>query len=160
MQLFEGNIPLKYLDLSHCVFKSDAMDSQSSGDMCKSSSLRKGGSMVEKSQDDIITRVKNIQLIEIGIHRIKPWYFSPYPIELTQIPCVYICEFCLKYVKSVTCLRRHRVCYIVAMIHSISQCLVVVSCLILGIAWHTTEVASHSDSPRHSSIFYTLRYEL
>ena len=89
------------------------MDSPSSGDLCKSSSLRKGGSMVEKSQDDIITRVKNIQLIEIGIHRIKPWYFSPYPIELTQKECVYICEFCLKYVKSVTCLRRHRVCNIV-----------------------------------------------
>lgn len=66
--------------------------------------------MVEKSQDDIITRVKNVQLIEIGKHRIKPWYFSPYPIELTLMPCVYICEFCLKYVKSFCCLRRHRVC--------------------------------------------------
>ena len=72
--------------------------------------------MVEKSQDDIVTRVKNIQLIEIGKHRIKPWYFSPYPIELTQVPCVYICEFCLKYVKSFCCLRRHRVCHSVIIV--------------------------------------------
>lgn len=79
-----------------------------SGEVCKSGSLRSGGSMVEKSQDDIITRVKNIQLIEIGKHRIKPWYFSPYPIELTSAPCVFICEFCLKYVKSFCCLKRHR----------------------------------------------------
>eukprot|EP00112_Aurelia_sp_Birch-Aquarium-sp1_P016193 Seg3650.4 transcript_id=Seg3650.4/GoldUCD/mRNA.D3Y31 product="Histone acetyltransferase KAT5" protein_id=Seg3650.4/GoldUCD/D3Y31 len=88
----------------------DSVDSPASnaGDVCKSSSLRTGGSMVEKSQDDIITRVKNVQLIEIGKHRIKPWYFSPYPIELTLMPCVYICEFCLKYVKSFCCLRRHR----------------------------------------------------
>ena len=104
------------------------MDSPSSGDICKSSSLRKGGSMVEKSQDDIVTRVKNIQLIEIGIHRIKPWYFSPYPIELTQKECVYICEFCLKYVKSVTCLRRHRVCNIVPLCNLALVCLSCCAC--------------------------------
>ena len=25
-------------------------------------------------------RMKNVELIELGRHRIKPWYFSPYPI--------------------------------------------------------------------------------
>eukprot|EP00794_Sanderia_malayensis_P020145 gene20145-22118_t len=92
------------------LHEDDAVDSPApaKGDICKSSSLRSGGSMIEKSQDDIITRVKNIPLIEIGKHRIKPWYFSPYPIELTTISCVYICEFCLKYVKSFCCLKRHR----------------------------------------------------
>jgi histone acetyltransferase HTATIP len=29
--------------------------------------------------DDIVTRMKNIDLIELGKHRIKPWYFAPYP---------------------------------------------------------------------------------
>jgi hypothetical protein len=29
--------------------------------------------------DDIVTRMKNIELIELGKCRIKPWYFSPYP---------------------------------------------------------------------------------
>ena len=57
--------------------------------------------------DDIITRMKNIELIELGRHRIKPWYFSPYPQELVTLPCIYLCEFCLKYVKSRTCLQRH-----------------------------------------------------
>ena len=62
-----------------------------------------------QSSDDVITRMKNIQLIELGRNRIKPWYFSPYPQELTAVPAVYLCEFCLKYMKSKTCLIRHRV---------------------------------------------------
>ena len=62
---------------------------------------------VPGQNDDIITRMKNIELIELGRHRIKPWYFSPYPQELVTLPCIYICEFCLKYVKSRTCLERH-----------------------------------------------------
>lgn len=70
--------------------------------------LRSGGSMSTHLHDDVITRVKNVQMIELGKHRIKPWYFSPYPIELTRTSCIYICQFCLKYVKSLACLRRHR----------------------------------------------------
>lgn len=29
--------------------------------------------------DDEVTRMKNIEMIELGMHRIRPWYFSPYP---------------------------------------------------------------------------------
>ena len=39
---------------------------------------RQTGSMVAH-HDDVVTRMKNIDLIEIGRWRIKPWYFSPYP---------------------------------------------------------------------------------
>ncbi|CAH1791663.1 unnamed protein product [Owenia fusiformis] len=67
---------------------------------------RQTGSMVVH-HDDIVTRMKNVDMIELGRHRIKPWYFSPYPQELTSEPIVYICEFCLKYVKSHKCLERH-----------------------------------------------------
>jgi histone acetyltransferase HTATIP len=67
---------------------------------------RQSGSMVAH-HDDVVTRMKNVQLIELGKHRIKPWYFSPYPQELCQMPCIYICEFCLKYRKSRKCLERH-----------------------------------------------------
>ncbi|KAK3093697.1 hypothetical protein FSP39_019007 [Pinctada imbricata] len=67
---------------------------------------RQTGSMVAH-HDDIVTRMKNIEMIELGRYRIKPWYFSPYPQELTSTPIVYICEFCLKYVKSTKCLERH-----------------------------------------------------
>lgn len=51
--------------------------------------------------------MKNVQLIELGKHRIKPWYFSPYPQELCTLDCIFICEFCLKYRKSRKCLERH-----------------------------------------------------
>ena len=39
---------------------------------------RQSGSLVTH-HDDVITRMKNIQMIELGRNRIKPWYFSPYP---------------------------------------------------------------------------------
>lgn len=30
---------------------------------------------------------------------VKVWYQSPYPEEYTVLPKIYICEFCLKYMK-------------------------------------------------------------
>ncbi|XP_074039443.1 histone acetyltransferase Tip60 isoform X2 [Leptinotarsa decemlineata] len=67
---------------------------------------RQSGSMVSH-HDDLVTRMKNIELIELGKHRIKPWYFAPYPQEMVNLDCIYICEFCLKYRKSRKCLERH-----------------------------------------------------
>ncbi|KAJ8922803.1 hypothetical protein NQ315_007838, partial [Exocentrus adspersus] len=67
---------------------------------------RQSGSMVSH-HDDIVTRMKNIDMIELGRHRIKPWYFAPYPQEMVNLDCIYICEFCLKYRKSRKCLERH-----------------------------------------------------
>jgi histone acetyltransferase HTATIP len=51
--------------------------------------------------------MKNVDLIELGRYQIKPWYFSPYPQEMTNLPCIFLCEFCLKYAKSRHCLQRH-----------------------------------------------------
>ncbi|XP_077283777.1 histone acetyltransferase Tip60 isoform X3 [Arctopsyche grandis] len=68
---------------------------------------RQSGSMTAHGHDDVITRMKNVQMIELGRHRIKPWYFAPYPQEIVLLPCIYICEFCLKYRKSRKCLERH-----------------------------------------------------
>lgn len=39
---------------------------------------RQSGSMVTH-HDDVVTRMKNVEMIELGKHRIKPWYFAPYP---------------------------------------------------------------------------------
>ncbi|XP_065184499.1 histone acetyltransferase KAT5-like [Sycon ciliatum] len=69
--------------------------------------LRKGGSMVQ-SHDDTVTRIKNVQLVELGEHRIQPWYFSPYPQEWINLPCIFLCEFCLRFCKCRTSLVRHR----------------------------------------------------
>lgn len=68
---------------------------------------RQSGSMVAHNEENVITRMKNVQMIELGKYRIKPWYFSPYPQEMCVMTCIYICEFCLKYRKSRKCLERH-----------------------------------------------------
>ncbi|GMR48560.1 hypothetical protein PMAYCL1PPCAC_18755 [Pristionchus mayeri] len=73
-----------------------------------SNAPRTSGSMCKVGHsEDALTRIRNIELIELGKHRIQPWYFSPYPQQLTKLPVIYICEFCLKYLKSATCLKRH-----------------------------------------------------
>uniref|UniRef100_H3APV3 histone acetyltransferase n=1 Tax=Latimeria chalumnae TaxID=7897 RepID=H3APV3_LATCH len=82
-------------------------DSQDSSDGIPSAPRMTGSLVSDRSHDDIITRMKNIECIELGRHRLKPWYFSPYPQELTTLPILYLCEFCLKYVKSLKCLQRH-----------------------------------------------------
>jgi len=45
--------------------------------------------------------------IEFGSFEIDTWYSSPYPEEFQRLRKIYICEFCLKYMKSPTVLRRH-----------------------------------------------------
>nr|XP_002131858.1 histone acetyltransferase KAT5 [Ciona intestinalis] len=81
---------------------SDEVDSQES-----EAAPRQTGSMTVHVNEDKVSRIKNINCIEVGKYRLKPWYFSPYPIELTKYSIVYLCEWCLKYVKSITCLQRH-----------------------------------------------------
>jgi len=49
------------------------------------------------------SKISNEKLLD----EIKPWYFSPYPQELVHLPCIFLCEYCLKYVKSRKCLERH-----------------------------------------------------
>lgn len=40
---------------------------------------RTSGSLVTHHHDDVVTRMKNVEMIELGHKRIRPWYFSPYP---------------------------------------------------------------------------------
>lgn len=68
--------------------------------------LREGGSMTQRPEE--VARVKNINKIEMGEFLVETWYFSPYPQDYENLDVVYICEFCLKYMKSQTCLQRHR----------------------------------------------------
>ncbi|KAI5646162.1 MOZ/SAS family domain-containing protein [Phthorimaea operculella] len=84
-------------------------DALPSGAATPTTRPRTSGSMVAHGHDDLVTRMKNIEMIELGRHRIRPWYFSPYPQEMVHLPCIYICEFCLKYRKSKKCLERHLV---------------------------------------------------
>jgi hypothetical protein len=65
-------------------------------------------SALEKEHEEI-TKVKNIQTIELGRYEIDTWYFSPYPEEFAKCEKLYICEFCLKYMKKRKSLLRHKV---------------------------------------------------
>jgi histone acetyltransferase MYST1 len=63
---------------------------------------------LEKEHEEI-TKVKNIELIEFGKYEVDTWYFSPYPEEFTSdSKKLYICEFCLKYMKKKSTMDRHR----------------------------------------------------
>ncbi|GFN82447.1 protein bccip homolog, partial [Plakobranchus ocellatus] len=48
-----------------------------------------------------------IKKLEIGCFEINTWYSSPYPEEYARLPKIYLCEFCLKYMRTATILRRH-----------------------------------------------------
>lgn len=80
-------------------------------------SLRRGGSMTQRTEE--ISRVKNIDKIEMGEHLIEAWYFSPYPQELIdsaalgeggeKTECIiYLCDFCLDNFGMRSQLIRHR----------------------------------------------------
>ncbi|XP_043912676.1 histone acetyltransferase KAT6B isoform X2 [Protopterus annectens] len=45
--------------------------------------------------------------VEFGKYEIQTWYSSPYPQEYARLPKLYLCEFCLKYMKSRNILLRH-----------------------------------------------------
>jgi histone acetyltransferase HTATIP len=68
--------------------------------------LRTSGSMTQCVSE--ISRVKNLNKIQMGRHIVDTWYFSPYPSEWAHIPILYICEFCLSYYGSATVHARHR----------------------------------------------------
>lgn len=52
-----------------------------------------------------------IRTIRFGPYDIHPWYDAPFPEEYANIPDgrLWICEFCLKYMRSRFAFSRHRV---------------------------------------------------
>ncbi len=55
-----------------------------------------------------ISRVRNLNRIQMGNFEMEPWYFSPYPSAFASADTVYICEFCLSYYASLQTFTRHR----------------------------------------------------
>ncbi|EFO19584.1 histone acetyltransferase MYST1 [Loa loa] len=47
-----------------------------------------------------MTKVKNIDKIRYGDYEIDAWYVSPYPDEYSKAAILYICEYCLAYMRS------------------------------------------------------------
>ncbi|XP_036402215.1 histone acetyltransferase KAT6B-like isoform X2 [Megalops cyprinoides] len=46
-------------------------------------------------------------VIEFGKYEIQTWYSSPYPPEYSRLQRLYLCEFCLKYMRGRNILQRH-----------------------------------------------------
>jgi len=68
--------------------------------------LRTQGSMTQSHSE--ISRVKNLDKLQMGAHEVEAWYFSPYPVEFAHTPTLYICEFCLSFFASEKMIERHR----------------------------------------------------
>lgn len=51
--------------------------------------------------------VRRPAVIEFGKYEIQTWYSSPYPPEYSRLQKLYLCEFCLKYMRSRNILLRH-----------------------------------------------------
>lgn len=52
-----------------------------------------------EKEHEAITKVKYIDKLLIGRYEIDTWYFSPYPEEYGKVGTLYLCEYCLKYMK-------------------------------------------------------------
>ena len=55
--------------------------------------------------------MKYIDKVQIGKYEIDTWYFSPYPEEYGKQTKLWICEWCLKYMKLEKSYRYHMVCF-------------------------------------------------
>lgn len=58
--------------------------------------LRTSGSMAQTNASEV-AKVRNLSKVIMGNHVIEPWYFSPYPIELTEEDVIYIDDFSLNF---------------------------------------------------------------
>uniref|UniRef100_A0A915HH89 Histone acetyltransferase n=1 Tax=Romanomermis culicivorax TaxID=13658 RepID=A0A915HH89_ROMCU len=61
---------------------------------------------LEKEHEQI-TKVKYIDRVQFGKYEIDTWYFSPYPEEYGKQPKLYVCEYCMKYMKLEKTFRYH-----------------------------------------------------
>ena len=68
--------------------------------------LRTSGSMTQSHSE--ISRVKNLNKLQIGKSEVEAWYFSPYPADYAHLSTLFICEFCFLYYPSLVQLKRHR----------------------------------------------------
>ena len=60
-----------------------------------------------EKEHEALTKVKYIDKIQISRYEIDVWYFSPYPDEYGKMSRLWICEYCLKYMKCESSFRRH-----------------------------------------------------
>lgn len=52
-----------------------------------------------EKEHEAITKVKYVDKVQVGKFEIDAWYFSPYPDEYGKQSKLWICEYCLKYMR-------------------------------------------------------------
>lgn len=65
-----------------------------------------------EKEHEAITKVKYIDTLRIGKYEIDTWYFSPYPDEYGKVGRMYVCEYCLMYMRLEKTLRYHKVTFL------------------------------------------------
>ena len=60
-----------------------------------------------EKEHEALTKVKYIDKIQIGKYEIDTWYFSPYPEEYGKQSKLWICEYCLKYMRLEKSYQKH-----------------------------------------------------
>ena len=53
------------------------------------------------------TKIKNIETIVMGEWQVEAWYYSPFPDEYSNLETLYVCEFCLTYMRQLRTYKRH-----------------------------------------------------
>lgn len=61
-----------------------------------------------EKEHEAITKVKYIDKLRIGKFEVDTWYFSPYPEDYGKVGTLFVCEFCLKYMKFAKTFRYHQ----------------------------------------------------
>ncbi|EDO39884.1 predicted protein [Nematostella vectensis] len=60
-----------------------------------------------EKEHEAITKIKFIDKAQFGKYEIDTWYFSPYPDEYGKLNKLWICEYCIKYMKFEKTFRDH-----------------------------------------------------
>ncbi|XP_070544573.1 histone acetyltransferase KAT8-like [Ptychodera flava] len=58
-------------------------------------------------EHEAITKIKYVDKVQIGKYEIDTWYFSPFPEDFGKAPKLWVCEYCLKYMKWEKTYRHH-----------------------------------------------------
>lgn len=112
--------PVPALDGSHAEATpvSNAVDSESAATESKTTTTM-GGNWRPTAADGLqelerehheTTKVKNIEKIFMGGAEVDCWYYSPYPDDYQPSPMLYVCEFCLKYMRKRKTFMKHKGC--------------------------------------------------
>lgn len=69
--------------------------------------MEENGEIFQGNSPKLKTTKKNNKIIKFGDFEIENWFKSQYPDEFWELDEIFICQYCLKYMKSDMILKRH-----------------------------------------------------